>query len=582
MKSESRRPRVLICDAIAEIGVEMIREHADVDVKTGLKQEELLKVVGDYEAVVTRSATQITAEVIEHGLRLKVIGRAGAGLDNIDVVAAQNREIKVVNCPDANTLAVAEHTMALMLALARHLPYADLSLKKGKWEKSKFMGTGLSGKTLGIIGFGRIGREVALRARVFGMKVLVNQRRPTPELNLEGDVESVDLLELLQASDFVSLHVPSNAETKSLIGAEQLAAMKPTAYLINTARGTVIDETALLAVLDAGHIAGAALDVFAEEPATNNVLAQHERVIATPHIAASTEDAQRAAAVTVAEKVLTVIREVRSENLLGLQVVPLDKVFPHEKVDLRRVEKLVRRFEVENRLSNPPVVAQAGDRYVVLDGATRTAALKELGYPHVIVQVAVAKEQLGLHTWMHAIRQTKPAHLIKLLQDLPEISLIETNSDKVLDEMMEHGGLCHLQTIEGQVFLIQHVQGMNRLDALNKLTEAYIGAYNVTRTLTGDMGQLQHEIPDLAALMVFPEYSVDQVLQIAQAGRVLPAGITRFIIPGRVLRLNADLRHLKSDQSLSEKNEWLHHLLVDKLSKNKIRYYQEPVYLLDE
>jgi phosphoglycerate dehydrogenase-like enzyme len=582
MKSESRRPRVLICDAIAEIGVEMIREHADVDVKTGLKQEELLKVVGDYEAVVTRSATQITAEVIEHGLRLKVIGRAGAGLDNIDVVAAQNREIKVVNCPDANTLAVAEHTMALMLALARHLPYADLSLKKGKWEKSKFMGTGLSGKTLGIIGFGRIGREVALRARVFGMKVLVNQRRPTPELNLEGDVESVDLLELLQASDFVSLHVPSNAETKSLIGAEQLAAMKPTAYLINTARGTVIDETALLAVLDAGHIAGAALDVFAEEPATNNVLAQHERVIATPHIAASTEDAQRAAAVTVAEKVLTVIREVRSENLLGLQVVPLDKVFPHEKVDLRRVEKLVRRFEVENRLSNPPVVAQAGDRYVVLDGATRTAALKELGYPHVIVQVAVAKEQLGLHTWMHAIRQTKPAHLIKLLQDLPEISLIETNSDKVLDEMMEHGGLCHLQTIEGQVFLIQHVQGMNRLDALNKLTEAYIGAYNVTRTLTGDMGQLQHEIPDLAALMVFPEYSVDQVLQIAQAGRVLPAGITRFIIPGRVLRLNADLRHLKSDRSLSEKNEWLHQLLVDKLDKNKIRYYQEPVYLLDE
>jgi phosphoglycerate dehydrogenase-like enzyme len=560
----------------------MIREHADVDVKTGLKQEELLKVVGDYEAVVTRSATQITAEVIEHGLRLKVIGRAGAGLDNIDVVAAQNREIKVVNCPDANTLAVAEHTMALMLALARHLPYADLSLKKGKWEKSKFMGTGLSGKTLGIIGFGRIGREVALRARVFGMKVLVNQRRPTPELNLEGDVESVDLLELLQASDFVSLHVPSNAETKSLIGAEQLAAMKPTAYLINTARGTVIDETALLAVLDAGHIAGAALDVFAEEPATNNVLAQHERVIATPHIAASTEDAQRAAAVTVAEKVLTVIREVRSENLLGLQVVPLDKVFPHEKVDLRRVEKLVRRFEVENRLSNPPVVAQAGDRYVVLDGATRTAALKELGYPHVIVQVAVAKEQLGLHTWMHAIRQTKPAHLIKLLQDLPEISLIETNSDKVLDEMMEHGGLCHLQTIEGQVFLIQHVQGMNRLDALNKLTEAYIGAYNVTRTLTGDMGQLQHEIPDLAALMVFPEYSVDQVLQIAQAGRVLPAGITRFIIPGRVLRLNADLRHLKSDRSLSEKNEWLHQLLVDKLDKNKIRYYQEPVYLLDE
>ncbi|MCL4301415.1 MAG: hypothetical protein KJ077_37285 [Anaerolineae bacterium] len=582
MKPESRRPRVLICDAIAEVGVEMLAQHADVDIKTSLKPPELLGVIGDYEAVVTRSATQITAEVIEHGLRLKVIGRAGAGLDNIDIVAAQNREIKVVNCPDANTIAVAEHTMALLLALARGLPRADLSLKQGQWEKSKFMGTGLSGKTLGIVGFGRIGREVAARAQAFGMKVIINQRRPTPELNLEAGVESVDLLELLQASDFVTLHVPSKAETKNLIGAEQLAVMKPTAYLINTARGTVVDEAALLAALNEGRLAGAALDVFAEEPAINNVLAQHERVIATPHIAASTEDAQRAAAITIAEKIIELIREVRSENLLGLQVVPMDKVFPHEKVDQRRVDKLVRRFEVEGRLSNPPIVAQAGDRYVVLDGATRTAALKELGYPHVIVQVAQSKEQLGLHTWLHAIRQAKPVQLVKLLQGLPEISLIETSKDKMLDDMAELGGLCYLRTVEGKMFIIQRSQGVNRLEALNILTDAYINAYQVARTLTNDMAVLRHEFPDLTALVVFPEYTVDQVLQIAQAGRVLPAGITRFIIPGRVLRLNAELRHLKSDRSLSEKNEWLHQLLMDKFGKNKIRYYQEPVYLLDE
>jgi phosphoglycerate dehydrogenase-like enzyme len=582
MKSESRRPRVLICDSIAEVGIEMLREHAEVEVKTGLKLDELLAVIGDYEAVVTRSATRITAEVIEHGLRLKVIGRAGAGLDNIDVVAAQNREIKVVNCPDANTLAVAEHTMALLLALARGLPRADLSLKKGQWEKSKFMGTGLAGKTLGIIGFGRIGREVAARAQAFGMKVIVNQRRPTPELNLEAGVESMDLLELLKKADFVTLHVPSKAETKNLIGAEQLAVMKPSAYLINTARGTVVDEAALLAALNEDRLAGAALDVFAEEPATNNVLAQHDRVIATPHIAASTEDAQRAASITVAEKIIELIREVRSESLLGLQVVPLDKVFPHEQVDQRRVEKLVRRFEVEGRLSNPPVVAQAGDRYVVLDGATRAAALKALNYPHIVVQVAAAKEQLGLRTWLHAIRQAKPADLIKLLKTLPTLSLVETSKDKVLDEMVEFGGLCHLQTVEGKLFLIQQKQGVNRLDALNQLTEAYIKAFPVTRTLNGDVLSLHHEYPDLTALVVFPEFTVDQVLQIAQMGHVLPAGITRFIIPGRVLRLNAELRHLKSDQSLSEKNEWLHQLLLDKLDKNKIRYYQEPVYLLDE
>ena len=286
--------------------------------------------------------------------------------------------------------------------------------------------------------------------------------------------------------------------------------------------------------------------------------------------------------ITIAEKIIQLIREVRSENLLGLQVVPLDKVFPHERVDQRRVEKLMRRLEVEGRLSNPPIVAEAGDRYVVLDGATRTAALKELGYPHVIVQVAQAKEQLSLRTWLHAIRQAKPAQLIKLLSKLPEISLVETSKDKVLDALAEHGGLCYLQTVDGKMLLIQRNQGVNRLDALNKLTETYINTYQVTRTLNSDIVGLHHEFPDLTALVIFPEYTVDQVLQIAQAGRVLPAGITRFIIPGRVLRLNAELRHLKSDQSLSEKNEWLHQLLIDKLGKNKIRYYQEPVYLLDE
>ncbi|NJN94264.1 MAG: hypothetical protein HC875_09330 [Anaerolineales bacterium] len=444
------------------------------------------------------------------------------------------------------------------------------------------MGTGLAGKTLGIIGFGRIGREVAVRAQAFGMKVIVNQRRPTPELNLEAGVESMDLMDLLKKADFVTLHVPSKAETKNLIGVEQLAVMKPSAYLINTARGTVVDEAALLAALNENRLAGAALDVFAEEPAINNVLAQHERVIATPHIAASTEDAQRAAAITVAEKIIELIHEVRSESLLGLQVVPLDKVFPHEQVDQRRVEKLVHRFEVEGRLSNPPVVAQAGDRYVVLDGATRTAALKELGYPHIVVQIAAAKEQLGLRTWLHAIREGKPDQLIKLLNKLPALSLIETGKDKVLDEMVEFGGLCYLETVEGKLFLIQQKQGVNRLDALNQLTDAYISAYQVTRTLKNDIVSLHHEFSDLTALVIFPEFTVDQVLQIAQMGRVLPAGITRFIIPGRVLRLNAELRHLKSEQTLSEKNEWLHQLLLDKLDKGKIRYYQEPVYLLDE
>ncbi len=584
MTSQTQQPRVLIADAVSEEGIDMLRAHAEVDVNTGLSKEELLQVIGQYDAVVVRSATKIRADAIAVADRLKVIGRAGAGLDNIDVVAAQERGIKVVNAPDANTRAVAEHTLALILALARHLPTADHSMKEGRWEKSKLMGMSLVGKTLGIIGFGRIGREVAIRAQAFGMRVIVNQRRPTPELNLEAKVEAVDLNDLLKQSDFVTLHVPARPETEGMIGMTRLALMKPTAYLINTARGTVVDETDLLEALNTGLIAGAALDVFAREPAVNSELAQHDRVIATPHIAASTEDAQRIAVVTVAQQIIDVIKEGRDEvkNPLSLRVVPLDTVIPHEHTDPRRVDRLASRLANDNLLANPPIVVDAGDHYVVLDGATRVTALKQLGFPHIIVQVASVQNGLSLHSWHHAVRDITPDTLLALLQKINEISLIETDSQRVLDEMLESGGVCYFHMIDGRVFVVQAAPGINHLSALNTLSREYINASRVTRTLHQDMETLQNEYPDIAALAVFPEYTVEQVLQIARAGRVLPAGITRFIIPGRVLRLYASLDKLKSDDSLTEKNRWLHDLVIHKLGESEVRYYQEPVYLLDE
>ena len=584
MASSEQRPRVLICDKIAEAGIEMLQEHTEVDLKIGLSQEELLEVIGDYEAVVVRSATKIRADAIERANRLKVIGRAGAGLDNIDVVAAQEQGIKVVNCPDANTRAVAEHTMALILGVARRLPRADLSMKEGRWEKNKLMGTGLVGKTLGIIGFGHIGREVAIRAQAFGMKILVNQRRPTPELNLEARVEAVDLIDLLEQSDFVTLHVPAKPETERLISLEQLALMKPTAYLINTARGSVIDEQDLLEALDKELIAGAALDVFAKEPAIDSTLAQHERVLATPHIAASTEDAQTLAAVTVAQQIIEVIKERPSflEVPLSLQVVPLDKVLPHEHIDPQRVNRLAARLAEDKIISNPPIVAKIDDHYIVLDGATRVSALKQLEFAHAVVQVVSPKDGVNLDTWFHAIRRLELAELIKILEGLPEISVRESSPNKILDEMFEFGGLCYFHTSEDRVFLIQAVHGINHLQALNKLTDAYIAVSQVERTLNRNVMSLKVEYPDLTALVIFPEHTVEQVLQMAKAGRALPAGITRFIIPGRVLRLNAPLDVLKSDKSLAEKNEWLRQLVLEKLDRSAVRYYEEPVYLLDE
>ncbi|MGH2536021.1 MAG: hydroxyacid dehydrogenase, partial [Candidatus Promineifilaceae bacterium] len=262
-------PHILVCDPIDEAGLALLRGCVEVEARPGLAPAELLEIVPDFDALVVRSATEVTAEVIAAGRRLSAVARAGSGLDNIDVEAARAAGVRVYNCPDANTLAAAELTLALMLALARNLPEAVNSLRAGRWERGRLAGINLHAKTLGIVGFGRIGREVAGRAQAFGMRVLTNQRRPTSELALAERVNNLDLDDLLARADFVSLHAPLTEETAGMIGAAQLGRMRPTAYLINTARGGLIDEPALLAALDAGQLAGAALDVFAAEPASD-------------------------------------------------------------------------------------------------------------------------------------------------------------------------------------------------------------------------------------------------------------------------------------------------------------------------
>ncbi len=583
-RQDGRRPHILICDPIHEIGLTMLQDHMDVAVKTNLSADELLAIVHEYDGIVVENHTHVTADLIDHALNLRLIGRAGAGFENIDVHHAQEKEVAVLNCPDANTLAVAEHTMGMLLSLARRLPRAYSSLMAGQWDSQQLIGTGLAGKTLGIVGFGRIGREVAIRAEAFGMKLLVNEPSVTPELRLKGNVQRVDLDELLQKADFISLHVPLRPNTRHIIGAEQLAKMKRTAYLINTARGGLIDEAALLTALEEGRIAGAALDVFQAAPLTNRALVEHPQVIATPRIAASTDDAHLGAAITLAEQIIEFFQEVEVSTVLPLRVVPMDKVVPHEHFDQKRVDRLAGRLENDGMLGNPPVVVESEDgRYIVLDGATRTTAMKQLGYKHAIVQVISTEDGLGLHTWYHVICQIGVDDLLALLQKLPNITMQETDIERASDQMFEYGGLCYIQTIDNRVYLIYPAQGVNRLEALNQFTEAYIEAGHVDRTLNSNILSLKNEYDDLAAVVIFPEYTVNQVMAATlSSGRLFPAGITRFIIPGRILRLNADLATLKSDKSLREKNRWLHELLVEKQGKGGIRFYGEPVYLLDE
>jgi phosphoglycerate dehydrogenase-like enzyme len=585
MQEDNRRPRILVCEPIHQKGLDMLHDYMDVDVCPDLTRQEFLDAIVDYDGLIVGRDVEVDAELIRHGLNLKIIGRPGARLGNIDVAAAREADVQVVNSPDANTLAVAEHTIALMLALARRLIPAVYSMNAGEWEPAQLMGTGLNGKTLGIVGFGRVGPQVAARAQAFGMEILVHQKPITPELQMAEDVTLVDLPELLRRSDFVSLHVSLRAETRHMIGAAELALMKPSAYLINTARGEVVDENALLAALEAGQIAGAALDVFTKEPALNQTLIRHERVIATPHIAASTEDAHEATAVTIAELFIEFFEQVDVETVLPLRIVPMDRVFPHENIDLKRVNRLAQRLDEDGVLGNPPVVTETGDgSYMVLDGATRTSAMKQLNFPHALVQVISPESGLGLKTWYHVIQQIREDRLMKLLAALPLVRLEEVDPEEADKAMFEYGGLCYLHTAGDRAWLVFPAEGANRLDALNQLTETYIEAAHVDRTLNDNVISLKNEYEAMTAVVIFPAYTVEQVIQTTlESGRLFPAGITRFLIPGRILRLNADLSVLKSrEMSLREKNRWLHETLVERQAKGGIRYYGEPVYLLDE
>ncbi len=576
------KPKVIICDPVADIGIEMLKAHCDVDIRPGLSEEALMDAIPAYNAAVVRSATKFPARVIDAAANLKVIGRAGAGLDTIDVARAEEKGIAVVNSPNANSVAVAEHTFALMFALVRHLPRANAGLKEDRWEKKQLMGTGLAGKTLGLVGFGRISRQVASRAQAFGMHVQTTQRRATPEKNAELGVDTVDMKTLFATSDFISLHVPGKPENRNLVSRELISEMKPTAYIINTARGIIMDEKALLDALDNGRIAGAALDVFKEEPALGNPLVAHEKVIVSPHIAASTDDAQQSAAVTIAEQILNILVDSPAENPLNLAVVPLDKVTPHERIDPRRVETLIQKFDASDVFTNPPIVVRSGENYVVLDGATRVSAFKKLGHPHIIVQILKESNNYTLDTWFHAIRKIDPQALLDILGGIPEITITRSDLKTVQADMVEHGGLCYIQTADKTIHHIQPAAGANHLDALNKLTTAYIDASHVTRTLHQDVDTLLAEFPDLAGVVVFPVFTLDQVLQIADAGNAMPAGITRFVIPGRVMRLNADFDFLTSDRDLTEKNDWLYDMVMERLASDSVRYYAEPIYLLDE
>jgi D-3-phosphoglycerate dehydrogenase len=304
--------RVLVCDSIDQAGIDsMKRAGLSVDYKPEIKPAELVSSVKNYDVIIVRSRTKITKEIVDAAASAKIIARVGVGLDNVDIKAAEEKKIRVINAPEAASIAVAELAIGLMISLARSIPRADAEAKGGNWIKKELMGTQLSGKYLGIVGVGNIGRNIGRMAKALRMNLIGYDPVPIArEFITETGMIVTDLNTLLESADFITCHVPATPETIHMFNAERLAKMKPTAYLVNTSRGEIIDETALYEALKNGKIAGAALDVFELEPPTNKPLLALPNLVCTPHIGAQTSEAQELASIVIAEKVIQILRGV--------------------------------------------------------------------------------------------------------------------------------------------------------------------------------------------------------------------------------------------------------------------------------
>lgn len=549
-----QQSRVLVCDRLDEVSLAILREVAEVDVQIGLDDAALMAIVGEYHGIIVGAETALSADVIMEAVKLRVIGCMDDHLDRIDVTAAKDYGIEVKTATSADAVAIAEKTILLLLSMAQ--------------------GT-LAGKTLGLVGFGRIAQQVAQRAQAFNMNVIVNQPRLTPYLALD-DIASVDLHDLLQQADFISLHLPNRPDRPALIGAEILAQLKPTASLINLAHPHLVDDKALLSALKANQLSAAATITFDDAPVQSHQMWQLVQLSA-----AITPPSEAIA--TLVRQVVDVLRIKRPSDTLSLAIVSSDLVMPHEAFDQKRVDKLKGSLDEAGALRNPPLVTEWAGKYVILDGATRFNALKQLDYPHISVQLVPPDGEFDLHTWYHAISHTDSINAILAeLEQIAGLKLTRVESDTWQSAFEDPLTICYFIDRNNTRTLVQVEDEADKLRLMNVVVNCYTAWGDVERTLLTDIGRLIGQFPNMTAVAIFPQFKPTDVFNVARHGQLLPAGLTRFVIPGRVLHLDVPLEKLKSAEPLPIKRAWLNDYLADKLARSRIRYYQEPVILFGE
>jgi D-3-phosphoglycerate dehydrogenase / 2-oxoglutarate reductase len=482
-QSGNAAPRILVCDPIADDGVEALqRAGADVEVKTGLPADELLQLVDGFDALVVRSETKVTREIIEASSTLQVVGRAGIGVDNIDLEAATEKGIVVVNAPTGNVISAAEHAIALMLSLSRHIPAANASLKSGKWERGKFQGIEVRGKTLGIIGLGQVGSEVARRARGLEMRVLAHDPFVPEERARVIGAEVVKMDDLVRESDFITVHTTLSESTKSLIGEDELRSMKPSVRVINTARGGIIDEQALKKALDEGWIAGAAVDVFEKEPVTEHPLFESEKAVVTPHLGASTAEAQERVAVDVAEQIMAVLSGQPARYAVNAPLIPAETysfLAPYLKVAFKAGELAVQLHEGQMGRIEIDYSGEIAQHDVTpLKAAVVGGILAPISEDHVnVVNVDIISQRRGLDI----TEKRGPSH--EIYANLIRVRIGGKASGSEISATLAHDGP-HIVSIDGFWVDVPPSEGYLLL-VENKDRPGMVGAVG---TLTGQFG----------------------------------------------------------------------------------------------
>ncbi|MGB1251515.1 MAG: NAD(P)-dependent oxidoreductase [Candidatus Promineifilaceae bacterium] len=537
--------KLLLTDNLDEPTLTILQRHCEVDIQLDLDREQIISILAPYHGLIVSGNQYVSASMIEAGENLRVIGCTVSHLDRIDVTAARDFGVDVITTQAGNAIAVAEQILMWILRTSSGM---------------------LSGKTLGLVGYGRTAQQVARRARAFNMRVLVNQPRLTPELALE-DIEPRDLNVLLEESDVISLHL--HAHSEPLIGSAEIANMKQGATLINFSDANLIDLTAAI-----------------ESDNLGQVVTINRREIDTPdhiHLVRRPQSSAGGTFEPLARRIVDQLRVKRPSETLSLDIVPIEQVMPHEEFDQKRVDKLKTSLNGEGVLKNPPLVTPWAGKYVVLDGATRTNALRQLEYPHIAVQLVHPDSNFTLHTWYHVISK-KAGSAEKLYETLSTIDNIELRpmeNDEWTTAFDSPNVICYFMAKDESLMLCSVINLDCKPETMNDVVNAYTVWGDVERTLLTDPQRLIGQFPEMTALAIFPQFKPEEVFDVAKHERLLPAGLTRFVIPGRVLQLNVEMARLKSADSLSSKRAWLNNYLAEKLARSHIRYYDEPVILID-